>query len=295
MRYALLLALLLGGCIGPNHSVSDLLTPDEFHLFYTDGSGDSSGSLGSTREPWRFKSASDLDYTAWTAGLTWNLTAPQDDSGMREAVRAMQLVALRMAEAAEAARNAPEPVVIVQAPEVVPAPVAAPEPIQVIVEAPAPVVVPPVIVERTAPSSGPTVLTLPPALEAALLAMVSRVAAEPRVAPAAPVQPVVVPAAPAPDINITVENAATQTAPVQPVRIPDPTPDPNDAPKEPQGVMLLGLSNEVWLQIVGVMSLLVTLLGTYLGREKIPVIRDHTKKGKAAKAEKAVKDAEEKS
>jgi hypothetical protein len=234
MRYALSL-LLLVGCVGPDHSVSDLLTPDEFHILYTDGSGESSGTLNRMKDPWGFNSESSGDFDAWTAGLTWNLTGPGPGAReMREAARAMQISARLMADAANASRTAPEPVVVVEAPAAAPEAEVAPEPVQVVVEAPAPVAVAPVVIEvgeGAQASSGPVELRLPAALEAALLAWASRPASEPVVAPAPaeePSEPVVVvqPGA-APDIT---SPSRTSRRPRSRTTTSWPTPSPPEGP-----------------------------------------------------------------
>jgi len=296
MKYALPL-LLLAGCVGPDHSVQDLLTPDQFHVYYTDGDSSSNGSLGSSRDPWRFASKSDGDFDAWTVGLSWNLTGPGPGAReMREAARAMQVSARLMADAANASLNAPEPVVIVEAPTAAPEP--REEPVRIVVEAAAPVAVAPVVIEvgRADPGSGePVELRLPVALEAALLAWVSRPAPEPQAQPAPSRDPVVVvqPGA-APDITITVENAQAATVEDNDELVaPAPGADPASDPDEPQGVELLGISSEVWTQLIIAMTVLATALGTYLGREKIPGVKELTKKGKAERAEKNAAKAQE--
>lgn len=298
MRYVPLLVCLLGGCVGPDHSLGEFLTPDEFHLFYTDGEGDNSGTsaTGGAHDPWRRYgvNSGESDYSAWTAGLTWNLTAPSSSKGLREAARAMQISARLMADAANASRSAPEPVMVLSAPAIdVEAP-EAPEPFQVVVEAAAPVAVAPVVIEVGGGGSEPTVLTLPPSLEAALLALVSRAASAPVAAPADSGDPVVIvqPGA-APDITITVENEQAAS-----VEDNDQGADPEPAgggsdPDEPQGVTLLGISSEVWTQLLVALGLLATAVAGYLGREKIPGVKELTKKGKAERAEKKAAEAEE--
>lgn len=269
MRYVLLLCL-LAGCVSPGDSLKDFLTPDEFHAFYTDGQGSGSGHSYGTSAPWRRFSDQESDYTSWTVGLSWDLSPPPVRRDLREAARQMQISARLMAEAA---RSAPTARV---GPGNLPITTESvgfqpPEPLQVVGEAHAPVV-----------------LTLPPALEAALLSWLSRVPSELLIAPVAaqalPEPPVViVQQGAAPAIDITVENAAT---------VAQPTHAHADAGKivpevsgEPQGVKLLGISSEVWTQLLVALGLLATAIAGYLGREKIPVVKNMTKKGRAAKAE----------
>lgn len=285
MRYVLLLFLLLGGCVGPDHSVQNLLTPDEFHLFYTDGDGSSSGTMSGMNDPWRWQTGGDSDYTAWTVGLTWNLSAPSGGRELREAARAMQVSARLMAEAAIASLSAPEPIVIVEAPTVAPEPRVQEEPIRIVVEAATPVAVAPVVIEvgeRAPAVSGPVELRLPASLEAALLALASRVASAPVAALEGSQEPVVViqPGA-TPDIIITVGNSGT----VEGNEVGAPASgSPGGADSdEPQGVMLLGISSKVWTQLLVALGLLATAFATYLGREKIPGVKRLTKKGRAEK------------
>lgn len=283
MRHPALFLLLLAGCVGPDHSVQDLLTPDQFHLYYTDGDGGSSGTLTRMGDPWGFNSEQSGDFSAWTAGFSWDLLGPGPGArAMQEAARAMQISARLMADAANASLTAPEPIVIVKAPEVTPEPAAPQEPIQVVVEAATPVAVAPVVIEvgkGVQAISGPVELRLPAALEAALLAWASRPAPAPVVAPVAAEtlsEPVVVvqPGA-APDITITVENAASNV--VEQDDEPEPAGGGGADDDEPQGVLLLGISTEVWTQLVIALGILATAVGGYLGREKIPVVRELTK------------------
>lgn len=67
---ALLLALILPACQG---TAGEVLTPDEFHLWGSHTEGDSAGTLGSSRHPGRFETASDGDYNTIGGGFTWYL------------------------------------------------------------------------------------------------------------------------------------------------------------------------------------------------------------------------------
>jgi len=240
MRSALLLLVLATSC-ATGQSTRELLTPDQLHLYYTLGSGDSSGNItGGRNDPWQWGTNGDTDYSAITAGLSWNLTRPSGSREMERALRAMTIAANLMAASVEP----PEPSAVPQPP--------------------------------------PVTLQLPPILEE-YLTMATRARPATTSPDPAPTTTVV---APAQDISITVQGGDQTAAQVAPVLAPTPAaPIAKDPPgsDDPQGVLLLGLSNEVWLQIIGVLSILATALGTYLGRERIPVLKNHTKKGKAAK------------
>lgn len=209
------LVLMLVSCVGPDHSVEELVTPDAFHLAYTYGGGDYSGTsaTGGSLPPYRRYGvdSGDSDYTAWTAGLTWYLSAPSGAGELRRAARAMQISARLMADAAHASMHAPD-----------------------------------------LDTGEPLELRLPAALEAAILARVSQ---------------------PSPEIE-------TQPAPsCGPVAAPDLSAD-----EGPRGVELLGVSSEVWTQLVIAMTIIATAVGGYLGRDRIPGVRQVAQKIKAARA-----------
>lgn len=108
---------------------------------------------------------------------------------------------------------------------------------------------------------------------------------EPAVPVAAPIimQMPESPAAPAsPDINITVKggdqsvsNTAPPIVPVGAGSLPAPK------SKEPAGVLLLGISSEVWTQLIIALSLLAGAVAAYLKRHQIPILKKMTAKGKA--------------
>lgn len=57
----------------------------------------------------------------------------------------------------------------------------------------------------------------------------------------------------------------------------------NAGSTEPQGVTLLGVSPEVWTQLIVALSILATAVAAYLGRNKIPGVKELTKEGRAQK------------
>jgi hypothetical protein len=126
-------------------------------------------------------------------------------------------------------------------------------------------------------------------------------ALEPNAAPG-PSEPSVVVVQPgaAPDITITVENE--QVASVEDNdEAAEPAPEPAGGGPEPepdkpgvQGVELLGISSEVWTQLLVALGLLATAVAGWLGREKIPGVKEVTKKVRAVRDEKkAAKDAKD--
>jgi len=123
-----------------------------------------------------------------------------------------------------------------------------------------------------------------------VVAVVATTAASEPVAAPAPAgessEPVVVvqPGA-APDINISVENTQAATVEDNDETAAKAAPGGPD-PEEPRGVKLLGISSEVWTQLLVALGLLATAVAGYLGRERIPGVKEITKKGKAARAEK---------
>jgi hypothetical protein len=110
MRPAALLLAALAGCTTTEEGPSPLL-PTEFHVFYTVGDGDGSGSLsrdGGHYDSKSYSSSSDVDYQAVTAGLTWGrLFGPsKGELAMQRAARAMTIAANMMA-----AREQPPPAI----------------------------------------------------------------------------------------------------------------------------------------------------------------------------------------
>jgi hypothetical protein len=113
-----------------------------------------------------------------------------------------------------------------------------------------------------------------------------------RLPQAAPVAPVVVAGAPAPSVSVTVDAAsqagaeaaseATGAEPAEPAGS-----EPEDPPSgDPQGVELLGVSGQVWTQLLVALGALATAVAGYLGRRHLPVV------GKAVRAREERKAAE---
>ena len=97
--------LLLTACANPGQTFQELVTPDAFHVYYSDGEGNSSGSVGSPRDPNRFQSESHSDFNSWTAGLSWDLIGPGKakaaaNDALDAAKRQMRAMAQLAAEAA---------------------------------------------------------------------------------------------------------------------------------------------------------------------------------------------------
>lgn len=93
------LCLLCASCISDQHSAVDLLTPELFHVYYTDGSGSSSGTLGGHDDPARFNSFADAGYAAWSFGLTWNLLSPPHNRQLEEIARELRVATALLVQA----------------------------------------------------------------------------------------------------------------------------------------------------------------------------------------------------
>jgi len=80
---------------------------------------------------------------------------------------------------------------------------------------------------------------------------------------------------------------APAAAPPSVPPIPEPghedTQEPDDETEddELEGVKLEGVSEDVWVRLIGALALLLTALAGYLGRQRIPVVRDWTSEGRA--------------
>lgn len=57
--------------------------------------------------------------------------------------------------------------------------------------------------------------------------------------------------------------------------------DDAEAKADAKNVRLEGVSEDVWLRLIGALALLLTALAGYLGRQRIPVVRDWTSQGRA--------------
>ena len=93
------------GCVNADHSWTDLVTPDEFHVYYSEGESNASGSIGPPRDTDRFESRSHADTSSWTAGWSWDLIGPgpAKDAIRDEARRQLRTLAKMAAESAIAA------------------------------------------------------------------------------------------------------------------------------------------------------------------------------------------------
>lgn len=76
--------LILGSCITPDHTIGDLLTPDAFHVYYSDGEASSFGTSGPVRDPDRIISQAKEDFQSWTAGFSWDLIGPSPKQRLRD-------------------------------------------------------------------------------------------------------------------------------------------------------------------------------------------------------------------
>lgn len=61
---------------------------------------------------------------------------------------------------------------------------------------------------------------------------------------------------------------------------PDHVHDPGQGPSGPVPVTVEGANDSIWIPLIGSLSLLATAVAGYLGRERIPVVRRYTAKGR---------------
>lgn len=83
-------------------------------------------------------------------------------------------------------------------------------------------------------------------------------------------------------VAITVKPVAA--APVVAIAAPDPAPDPDPDHQHPLPVTIMGMTDEAWLKLFGALTLLATAVAGYIGRQRIPYLRDYTREGRAKRA-----------
>jgi hypothetical protein len=129
MRTALLASLVVlmlsRVTAGQEETWLDWIAPDQFHLFYTRGDGDFAGSFsgavfGGAYDPYRWETSGDGDYSAITAGFTWNLGRTRSAVAMERAARDLAIAARLLVAAPPSAGETPEETSVpaVQAPDI---------------------------------------------------------------------------------------------------------------------------------------------------------------------------------
>lgn len=71
---------------------------------------------------------------------------------------------------------------------------------------------------------------------------------------------------------------------------PDHVHEPGQGPSGPVPVSIEGAKDDVWIRLLGSLALLATAAAGWLGREKIPVVKRYTRRGRAARAELELED-----